>query len=1013
VEYCVLGPVEAISEGRPVPIAAGKQRMLLCCLLFEPNRVVPADRLIDQLWGASPPATAAKNLQVLVSQLRKSLAAGGPDPIATGGGGYMLRVPPGGTDVDRFEQLLATARGQLAAGHAKDAALTLDRALSLWRGRPYEDAAYEDFARDEIARLEERRAGAEEDRADALLASGRHVEAVAGLETLVATHPYRERPIGQLMLALHRSGRRAEALQTFDAARLRFAEELGIDPGDRLRSLHAAMLSSAGDGEGTAADELAVPPGRRRRRLMVVGVCLVLAAVVAAAVAITRSDDGAHITSLSGNSLAVIDAGSGQVVAQYGVGDTPTAVASDGRIAWTLNADAGTVSRVDLSTGASIARSPGVTPTDLALGGGHLWVGYVDRDVNSYRAGVLELHPDTLATIRRSTLQTAFSFQGSGSSTLVSWGAGAIYATQPDGTIARLDPATLEVTATSGSPTNAFTVADDAVWEVPGWERTFGNQDARRAGSLLRLDPRTLRVKDTLPVPWTTGIFDLTAGAGSIWGAEPRTGLVWRMDPAPPGSVHTIRVGLSANAITFGDGAVWAADGADGSIVRIDPDSEQVTRISIGSVAPQGVAFAGGRAMVTVAAASTCAPMLPQEAGDPDLVIVSDLDLAPSSAGQLTLPMVQAIKDVFQRHGYRAGRFRIGYRSCDDSTAQTGVASAGKCQANARSTAEDASVVAVIGTFNSDCASAELPILNGAGPHPVPMISAANSLVGLTKKVPGALVGEPDMYSPTGVRSYFRVYPADDQPAAAQAVLAQRLGVHRVALLVRTPRRDPTFSAAQTSVQWFARAAASVGLPTVTPQTALSGRNSANQLARRLARLGVDAIAVDGLDRGAIDAAAALHDRVGAVTLWVAGPSSFLYQQPPAPLQHLLGPGVRLYLAATQIDRADQLPEAGRAFIREFGGPQPELADHAFVPYAAQAAETLLQAIADSDGSRTSVIEQLRRITVRGGILGDFGFDRNGDISVSHIPVYTIALTARGPTWRVVVVDVPSTLTSD
>jgi DNA-binding SARP family transcriptional activator/ABC-type branched-subunit amino acid transport system substrate-binding protein len=1008
VEYSVLGPVEAISEGRPVPIAAGKQRMLLCCLLLEPNRVVPADRLIDQLWGARPPVTAAKNLQVLVSQLRKSLAAGGPDPISTGGGGYMLRVQPGAMDVDRFEQLLATARGELAAGRPRDAELTLDRALSLWRGRPYEDAAYEDFARDEIARLEERRVGAEEDRADALLASGRHVEAVAGLEKLVATHPYRERPIGQLMLALYRSGRRAEALQTFDAARRSLAEELGIDPGERLRSLHAAMLSSTGDGEGAAADELAPPPSIRHRRRLLVGLALVLAAVLAA-VAIARSGGGGHITSVSGNSLAAVDAGSGQVVAQYGVGPTPTAVASDGRIAWTLNADAGTISRVDLGTGQSIARSPGVTPTDLTLGGGHLWVGYVDRDQNSYRAGVLELDPGTLATIRRSTLQAEFPFLGNGSSTLVAWGAGAIYATQPDGTIARLDPGELKVTATSGSPTNAFTVTDDAVWEVPGWERTFGNQDARRAGSLQRLDPRTLRVIDSLPVPWTTGIFDLTAGAGSIWGAEPRTGLVWRMDPAPPASVHTIRVGLSATAITFGGGSVWAADGADGSIVRIDPDSEQVTRISIGPVAPQGVAFAGGRAMVTVAAASTCAPMLGQGAGSPDLVIVSDLDLAPNSAGQWTLPMVQAIKDVFQRHGYRAGKFRIGYRSCDDSTAQTGVASAGKCQANARSTAEDASVVAVIGTFNSDCASAELPILNGAGPHPVAMISAANSLVGLTKKVPGALVGEPDMYSPTGVRSYFRVYPADDQPAAAEVMLAQRLGVHRVALLARTPRRDPSFPAAQTSMQWFARAAASLGLPTVTPQTALSGRKSANQLARRLARLGVDAIAVDGLDQDAIGVATALHDRVGAVTLWVAGPSSFLYQQPPAPLQHLLGPGVRLYLAAPQIDGADQLPEAGQAFMREFGGPQ-QLTDHAFVPYAAQAAETLLQAIADSDGSRTSVIEQLRRITVRGGILGDFGFDRNGDISVSRIPVYTIAMTAEGPTWRAVMVEVPSAI---
>jgi len=1013
VEFCVLGPVVAISEGRPVPIAAGKQRLLLCCLLLESNRVVPADRLIDQLWGARPPATAAKNLQVVVSQLRKSLAIGGPDPISTAGGGYMLRVPPGGTDVDRFEQLLATARGELAAGRPRDAELTLDRALSLWRGRPYEEAAYEDFARDEIARLEERRAGAEEDRADALLADGRHVEAVAGLERLVAAHPYRERPIGQLMVALHRSGRRAEALQTFDAARLRLAEELGIDPGERLRGLHAAMLSAAGDSQG-AADDLAPPPSFRRRRQLVVGLVLVLAAVLAA-VAIARSGGGVHITSVSGNSLAAVDAGSDQVVAQYGVGPTPTAVASNGRIAWTLNADAGTISRVDLGTGGSIARSPGVTPTDLTLGGGRLWVGYVDREQSSYRAGVLELDPGTLATIRRSTLQSERSFVGpAGSSTLVAWGLGAIYATQPDGTIARLDPDTLEIAARSASPTNAFAVGDDAVWAVPGWERTFGNQDARRAGSLERLDPRTLRVTDSLPVPWTTGIFDLTTGAGSIWGAEPRTGLLWRMDPTPPATVHTIRVGLSANAIAFGGGSVWAADGADGSIVRIDPDSEQVTRIDIGPVAPQGVAFAGGRALVTAAAASTCAPMLPGGARAPDVVIVSDLDLSPGSAGPLTLPMVQAIKDVFQRHGYRAGQFRIGYRSCDDSTAQAGVANAGKCQANARSTAQDASVVAVIGTFNSDCASAELPILNGAGPQPVAMISAANSIVGLTKRVPGALLGEPEGYFPTGVRSYFRVYPADDQSAAAEAMLAQRVGAQRVAVLVRTPRSEWDYSFAQTSMEWFARAAASLGLPTVRPRTALSGRNGADQLARRLARGGVDAIAVDQLDQPAIDAAAALHHRVGPVTVWVAGlGTGSLARESPEWLQHHLPPGVNLYVAGTQIDDAGQLPEAGRTFMREFGGPQQPLEDHAFVPYAAQAAETLLQAIAASDGSRTSVIEQLRRLTVRGGILGDFGFDRNGDISVSRIPVYTIAMTAGGAGWRRVLIDVPSALTSD
>ena len=263
------------------------------------------------------------------------------------------------------------------------------------------------------------------------------------------------------------------------------------------------------------------------------------------------------------------------------------------------------------------------------------------------------------------------------------------------------------------------------------------------------------------------------------------------------------------------------------------------------------------------------------------------------------------------------------------------------------------------------------------------------------------------------MRNYFRVYPADDQPAAAEALLAHRLGARRVAVLVRTSRGDPSFSAAQTSMQWFARAAASLDLATVWPRTALSGRKIADQLADRLARQGVDAIAVDQLDQDAIDVVATLHDRVGAVTVWVASQgSSSVYELRPALLRHLLARGVRLYVADAQIDQAGQLPQAGRAFMRAFGGPQRGLSDHVFVPYAAQAAEALLQAIAGSDGSRTSVIQQLRRITVRGGILGDFGFDSNGDISVSPIPVYRIAMTAGGPRWRGVVVDVPSALTS-
>jgi class 3 adenylate cyclase len=268
VDYRVLGPIEVVHDGRPVVIAAGKQRALLCCLLVEANRVVSLDRLVDQLWGERPPATAAKNVQVLVSQLRKSLSASGANPIDTVTGGYVLRVQPGGVDVDGFEELLAGGRGLLAAGQAREAERALAQALALWRGRPYEDVAYYDFARDEIARLEDRRLAAEEERYGAMLADGRHLDAASGLEKLAAAHPTRERLVGQLMVALHRCGRRAEALEVYDAARRRLSAELGIAPGESLRGLYATLLEG-GEGSAPVRDESSAAGaavGRRREQ---------------------------------------------------------------------------------------------------------------------------------------------------------------------------------------------------------------------------------------------------------------------------------------------------------------------------------------------------------------------------------------------------------------------------------------------------------------------------------------------------------------------------------------------------------------------------------------------------------------------------------------------------------------------------------------------------------------------------------------------------------------------------
>lgn len=214
------------------------------------------DRLIDALWGARPPASSANALQVQIHALRKLL---GEERITTEGPGYRLRVEPDELDVERFERLAARGRNELAAGNADAAAATLRTALALWRGPAFEDVAYEQFARAEIARLEELRLFVLEERIAADLALARHESLAPELEALVASHPTRERLHGQLMLALYRSGRQADALAVFRRTRRALRDELGLDPGPELQQLEQAVLRQ----DPALRVE---PPGVRARR---------------------------------------------------------------------------------------------------------------------------------------------------------------------------------------------------------------------------------------------------------------------------------------------------------------------------------------------------------------------------------------------------------------------------------------------------------------------------------------------------------------------------------------------------------------------------------------------------------------------------------------------------------------------------------------------------------------------------------------------------------------------------
>jgi DNA-binding SARP family transcriptional activator len=233
-EFRILGPVEVLEEGRPLALGGPRQRALLALLLLHANEVVATDRLIDELWTAGGPQLPQTALQNHILRLRKVLG----DRITSRAPGYAIRVDPGELDLDRFEHLVAAAAELQPAERAG----MLADALALWRGAPLASVAAESFATVEAGRLEELRLAALEERIDADLELGRHAELVGELRTLAAEHPIRERLSGQLMLALYRCGRQAEALDVFRDVRERLDSELGLEPGPTLRALELGIL---------------------------------------------------------------------------------------------------------------------------------------------------------------------------------------------------------------------------------------------------------------------------------------------------------------------------------------------------------------------------------------------------------------------------------------------------------------------------------------------------------------------------------------------------------------------------------------------------------------------------------------------------------------------------------------------------------------------------------------------------------------------------------------------------
>jgi branched-chain amino acid transport system substrate-binding protein len=400
------------------------------------------------------------------------------------------------------------------------------------------------------------------------------------------------------------------------------------------------------------------------------------------------------------------------------------------------------------------------------------------------------------------------------------------------------------------------------------------------------------------------------------------------------------------------------------------------------------VSGAFARSGATPLPASSCSAI--QNAGG-QYLIASDLPLEGSGRTQ-TSQMTRAIKFIFSQHGWKAGKYSIAYQSCDDATAQAGKWDSGKCSSNANAYAQNSSVVGVIGTFNSGCAEIIVPVLNRASNGPIAMVSPANTYVGLTHGGPGTVAGEPGKYYPTGKRNYARVVAADDYQGAADALLSQSLGVKKVYIL--NDKEAYGLGVASN----FRNAAKRLGL-TISGFTAWDGKASSYEaLGVKIKASGAQGIFLGGLiceNGGKLikDLRNAVGPNVKIMLPDGFTPISATIQQGGAAANNATVSVAGLPNSA--------LKGAGKSFIQAFTKADKRAPDPYSV-YAAQAAEAMVAALAQSNGTRADVTKQLFKINLKGSILGNLSFNANGDVTSNPVTIYKIT-GGKSTTLKVIV----------
>jgi DNA-binding SARP family transcriptional activator/streptogramin lyase len=636
VKFRILGPLEVLEGGEPVALGTLKERLVLGVLLLHANEFVSRERLIDDLWGETPPPTARKAINVYVSNLRKALGRAGADPIATASGGYRLQVEPDAVDAYRAQLLMARAREQAVQGEPESAAEDLREALSMWRGPTLAGLQLESRGRDEVARLDELRLAALMDRIDCDLALGRHEHVLGELNVLVREHPLRERLRAQQMLALYRADRQAEALEAYAEARKTLVDDLGIEPSEALQRLQQAILrhdpsleTPAGTAavNGIAATETAPPPspateaevgeGRTRTRFRPRRWQLALAAAVilsgSAAVAAVLSRSAGATPHVVPDSLVRIDPRNGKIVSVTPVAAEPQGIAVTPRGVWTNNLTENLVTRYDLRTHKVQTLGTPPEPFAVVADAGNAWVSSLRSSSTITRfaafgtgesAGWGPLDPAATSKIHLPPPGAISLALGSGYLWAV---AGPKTSVGTDDRVWLIDPASDRIVRPLhlGRETTSIDFGEGAAWiGAFASERTILSNGFYGASWLFSirtgatgLRTQSYRLNKTGD---TAGPSAVAVGNGKVWVltcGNCNTGVdnqkLLEFDPVKRKVVWRKPLGKrNPNALAAGAGSVWIASQVDASVLQLDPKTRRIVRtIPVGE--PRTAAICG------------------------------------------------------------------------------------------------------------------------------------------------------------------------------------------------------------------------------------------------------------------------------------------------------------------------------------------------------------------------------------------------------------------------------------